>query len=352
VPRGEFLSTDRNDTASASRGRRLNYISFQFGHTTCAIDLRHVKEVMDAPEFLDSVLVHDCFIGIANLRGTIVPIADFRKFMGDGADFRARSPDPKRKVLIVETVGGPIGLLVYSINSIIACFQDEVLQFTKLALPRADIVKGCLLGKQDELVMLLDHDAINRDQILVDTAMRCREVYPPEDTPKSRRKEQVFSPRMTFIVFSFGNRFALDTARVSEVITYPDDLLRPPYALDFVDGIINLRGELITLINPRKLYGLPQAGTASARVLIFRHEDRKYGILVDSVDEIVITTAHKVAELTSMNHNKAALRATEDVCGCINSPTVGAVMILDVQAVLRRCFDRAGGAALQSRAAG
>ncbi|WP_422026398.1 chemotaxis protein CheW [Roseovarius sp.] len=346
VPRGQALSGLPGDQGP-SRGRRFNCLSFQFGHTTCAIDLRHVKEVMDAPEIMDSILVHDCFIGITNLRGAVIPVADFRKFMGDAADLRStRETPPKRKMLVVQTDGGPIGLLVYSIDSIIACFEDEVLQFTKLALPRADIVEGCLLGAENEIVMMLDYEVMKRDRILVDTARRCREVHPPEETASTDPESRTASARLTFIVFAFDKRFALETSQVKEVIDYPGTLLQPPYAIEFVDGVINLRGELISLINPRKLYGMPASRQHGEKVLIFRNDGNKYGIVVDTIDEIVITTENKVYEMSALNHRDTTMKIAEDVCGCIQSPTRGSVMILDTGALLRRCFSRAGGHAL------
>jgi purine-binding chemotaxis protein CheW len=348
VPTGEAVMDHREETAR-SRGRRFNCLSFQFGHTTCAIDLRHVDRVLDAPEIMDSLLVHDCFIGIANLRGTIIPVADFRNFMKDVADIRdSSSYPPKRKMLIMETDGGPIGLLVYSIDSIITCFQDEILPFTKLALPRADVVKGCLLGKEHDIVMVLDHAALKSDPILADTAHRCREIHPPDEQATLDSAGRSSHARLTFIVFSFGRRFALDTSRVSEVINYPDSLLRPPYAIEFVEGVMNLRGDLISLINPRTLYDLPSADRMGDKVLIFRQDGNQYGIIVDTVDEIVITTENKVAEMTSLNLRDASMKIAEDICGCIQSPAEGAVMILDVTAMLRRCFHKAGGQPLDA----
>ncbi|MEC7761398.1 MAG: chemotaxis protein CheW [Pseudomonadota bacterium] len=352
IPRGELPAGQRVDTAVASRGPRLNCISFQFGHTTCAIDLRHVREVMEAPEIMDSVLVHDCFIGITNLRGAIIPVADFRNFMGDVATLKSSEEiPPKRKMLIIQTDGGAIGLLVYSIDSIISFFEDEVLPFTKLALPRADIVRGCVLNKQNDIVMMLDYEALKADEILVDTALRCREIYPSEAEVRTTEVERAGSARLTFIIFTFDRAFALDTTQVSEVINYPDTLLQPPYAIDFVEGIINLRDELISLINPRRLYGMPASGKGSEKVLIFKDGGSKYGILVDSVDEIVITTENQVAEMNMLAHQDSKVKVTEDICGCVHSPTRGSVMILDTGALLKRCFNTAGSEALEALAA-
>lgn len=353
IPRGEVPAGQRTDAAVASRGPRFNCISFQFGHTTCAIDLRHVREVMEAPEIMDSVLVHDCFIGITNLRGAIIPVADFRNFMGDVANIRSsEETPPKRKMLVIQTDGGAIGLLVYSIDSIISFFEDEVLPFTKLALPRADIVRGCVLNKQNDIVMMLDYEALKADRILVDTALRCREIYPSDGEVRRTGGDRAGSARLTFIIFTFDRAFALDTTQVSEVINYPDTLLQPPYAIDFVDGIINLRDELISLINPRKLYGMTPAEKGSEKVLIFKDGGSKYGILVDSVDEIVITTENQVAEMNLLAHQESKVKVTEDICGCVQSPSRGSVMILDTGAVLKRCFKSAGETALDAVAAG
>ena len=222
VPRSDNLASDGAGLSAKSRGPRFNCLSFQFGHTTCAIDLRHVVEVMDAPQITDSLLVHDCFIGIANLRGRIIPVADFRNFMGDTALLKkSKSVSPKRKLLIVETEGGQIGLLVYSIDSIVNCFEDEVLQFTKLALPREDIVRGCLLGTDNAIIMLLDHEALKRDPLLVGTALRCNEIHPSEEAAKTQTRTRLANARQTYIVFTVDMRFAMDTANVSEVIEYP-----------------------------------------------------------------------------------------------------------------------------------
>lgn len=343
VPRAENTAGAGAQAAATSRGPRLNCLSFQFGHTTCAIDLRRVVEVMDAPEIMDSVLVHDCFIGITNVRGKVIPVADFRNFMGDTARLKdSASTSGKRKILIIETEGGQVGLLVYSIDSIVSCFNDEILQFTKLALPRDDIVRGCLVGKDDTIVMLLDHDVMKRDPLLVDTARRCNEVHPPEQLAETRPDTRRASARLTFIVFSIDKPFALDTAQVSEVIDYPKSLLQPPYAIDCVDGIVDLRGELISLIDTRKLYHLAKTERTGKRVLIFKQGGSKYGLVVDSVDEIVNAKEDQVGDIATLSHESRSMKVADDICGCVQSPTRGGVMILDVNSVLGRCFDALG----------
>lgn len=340
VPRAESLTDEAAQAAKASRGPQLNCLSFQFGHTICAIDLRDVIEVMDAPEIMESVLVSDCFIGITNVRGRVIPVADFRNFMGDSAKLKNAAIIPsKRKILIIDTEGGQVGLLVYSIDSIVRCFNDEILEFTKLALPREDIVRGCLVSKDHTIVLLLDHTVMKRDPILVDTAQRCNEIHPAEQVEIASSETGKASARMTFIVFSVDKPFALDTAQVSEVIDYPKKLLQPPYAVDCVDGIVDLRGELISLINPRKLYKMPTPERVGRKVLIFKQAGSKYGLVVDSVDEIVYTKDSDVGDIGSLSHESRSMQVADDISGCVQSPARGSVMILDVNSVLGRCFE-------------
>ncbi|NSY39869.1 chemotaxis protein CheW [Leisingera sp. ANG59] len=329
-----------------SRGRKLACVSFQTGHTTCAIDLRYVKEVRTVPALEQSLLAGGNVIGTANLRGVILPVIDFRGFMGDDAKFVLGATFPKeRRMLIIETKEGPVGLMVFSIDSILPYFEDEVLPFAKLALPRGDLVNGCLLDKNNQIVMMLDPEKLLTEPSFLAAAKSCQEVFPPSTAEQDAVELEARAARRTFIKFTFEKRFALDTSRVSEVINRPGDLLEPPFSLSFVEGILNLRGELITLFNPRVLYGLPPASGQDQKVLIFSHDSQKFGILVDSVDEIIITTENRVAELKALDQQNASRSITEDVTGCLQHKTADgrheSILILDTTALVDRCFQSA-----------
>ncbi|MEO1495100.1 MAG: chemotaxis protein CheW [Pseudomonadota bacterium] len=323
-------------------GRRLSCVSFQLGHTNCAIDLRYVQEVRTMPPVDKSLLAHGCVIGTANLRGVIIPIIDFRSFMGDEPAYQLSDEAlSKRKLLVMKSGDGMIGLMVFSIDSIVPFFENDVMPFAKLALPRGNIVNGCLVSEDEKLIMLLDHQLLMAEPTLAEIARTCHEVYntakeeeDPADTPKKIE-------RKNFILFSMSSQFAMDTMYVSEVIEKPDDLLSPPYVLSFVEGIINLRGELITLINLRRLYGLEYSEYEEQKVVIFKHGAQKYAILVDSVDEIVMTTSDKVSKDEKTGCGNTVRAASQDVCGVLRLRPEDKgnmlVMIMDVDALVARC---------------
>ncbi|WP_264210557.1 chemotaxis protein CheW [Leisingera thetidis] len=331
------------EAAKSSRGKRRTCISFQTGHTSCAIDLRYVKEVREVPKVDQSLFAHGCILGTANLRGVILPVFDFRSFLGDEAVFKLGTTIPReRRMLVIETAEGPIGLMVFSIDSILSYYEDEILPFAKLALPRSDLVDGCLIDKDNRIVMMLDPAKLMQEPGFVEAAKSCQEIFPPETDESKAESKATGTSRRTFIQFTFEKRFALDTAHVSEVINRPQELLEPPFSLSFVEGIINLRGELITLLNPRLLYGLPPAKAGDQKVLIFKHDDQKFGILVDSVDEIIMTTENRVAELKPMDQQNTARNITEDVVGCLQHASLdgqqNSILVLDARALVERCL--------------
>jgi purine-binding chemotaxis protein CheW len=61
-----------------------------------------------------------------------------------------------------------------------------------------------------------------------------------------------------------------------------------PRCLDFVEGVINLRGEVIPVIDLRKRFGLAEAGrTESSRIIIAEVASSLVGLIVDSVSEVI-----------------------------------------------------------------
>lgn len=346
VPKAE--TAERARLKQGDLGKRHNCISFQLGHTTCALDLRHVQEVREMPEVNESLLAHGFVIGTTNLRGNIIPIVDFRSFIGDEEPVKlGQTSLSGRKLLIVKTDGGLIGLMVFSIDSILPYFDTDVLPFALLALPRGNIVKGCLSKENEGLVMLLDHKKLLSEPSLVEPARTCQEVHETgEETEEPQTSQTESQERKTFIIFTVANAFAMDTCVVSEVMTKPTDLLDPPYALDFVDGILDLRGELITLINLRKLYGYNEIESDDLKVLIFMHGSQKFGIVVDTVDEIVMTTSNNVKSPGATDRPESIKFAAEDLAGILYVGKEGeggkSVVIMDVASVVNRCTQGGG----------
>ncbi len=82
-------------------------------------------------------------------------------------------------------------------------------------------------------------------------------------------------------------RYGINVMQVQEVLRMTE-IAPVPGAPDYVLGIINLRGNVVTVMDTRKRFALPQHEADDAtRIVIIEAEDQVVGILVDSVAEVV-----------------------------------------------------------------
>jgi purine-binding chemotaxis protein CheW len=80
--------------------------------------------------------------------------------------------------------------------------------------------------------------------------------------------------------------YAVDIMRIKEIIR-PQKLTTVPYAAAFVDGMINLRGTVIPIIDLRNRFGLPRAEVdRRTRIIICAVTGTFIGLLVDEVTDV------------------------------------------------------------------
>ena len=81
--------------------------------------------------------------------------------------------------------------------------------------------------------------------------------------------------------------YGINVMQVQEVLRMPE-IAPVPGASDYVMGIINLRGNVVTVIDTRKRFGVSQKEPDDAtRIVIVEVENQVIGMLVDSVAEVV-----------------------------------------------------------------
>jgi purine-binding chemotaxis protein CheW len=102
-----------------------------------------------------------------------------------------------------------------------------------------------------------------------------------QTTVDTSREEQ-------FVVFSLANEsFGVDIARVQEIRRVPE-VTHVPRAPEFVQGVMNLRGTVIPVVDLRLRFGLPPGErTRASRVVVLEAGSQAVGVLVDAVSEVI-----------------------------------------------------------------
>ena len=94
------------------------------------------------------------------------------------------------------------------------------------------------------------------------------------------------------VVFELGAElYAVDIARVHEIIRL-QSITRVPRSPAYVEGVINLRGKVIPVMDLRRRFGLPVAEhTRASRIVVVEIGEQVVGIIVDAVSEVLRVTA-------------------------------------------------------------
>ena len=90
------------------------------------------------------------------------------------------------------------------------------------------------------------------------------------------------------VCFRIANEeYGIDIMRVQEIIRI-DTITEVPGAPHFVEGIVNLRGDVLPVINLRKRFGLPSMEYSDQnRILVVEMEGKITGLIVDAVSEVL-----------------------------------------------------------------
>ncbi|SPF44455.1 CheW-like domain protein [Candidatus Desulfosporosinus infrequens] len=90
------------------------------------------------------------------------------------------------------------------------------------------------------------------------------------------------------VTFSLGSEeFGVDIMRVQEIIRIPP-ITRVPKAPDYVEGVINLRGNVIPVVSLRNRFGMNRVEeTDLSRIVVLQVQSKVFGIRVDAVTEVL-----------------------------------------------------------------
>ncbi len=100
--------------------------------------------------------------------------------------------------------------------------------------------------------------------------------------------------------------YGINVMQVQEVLRYTE-IAPVPGAPDYVLGIINLRGNVVTVIDTRSRFGLPPTDISdNTRIVIIESDEQVVGILVDSVAEVVYLRSSEIESAPNVGTEESA----------------------------------------------
>lgn len=116
---------------------------------------------------------------------------------------------------------------------------------------------------------------------------------PPNSTlHQTTSKAKAF---LQYVGFRLADQeYAFRIEQIREIVI-PDRVTRMPQVPDYVEGVSNLRGTIIPIINLRQLFSLPQLDHDSeTRTIVTTVNDKTIGCTVDSVTQVIRITPDQI----------------------------------------------------------
>jgi len=126
-------------------------------------------------------------------------------------------------------------------------------------------------------------------------------------TAQSAKSKDVTDLVLQWVTFKLQEEtYGINVMQVQEVLRYTD-IAPVPGAPDYVMGIINLRGNVVTVIDTRARFGLPPSEvTDNSRIVIIESERQVIGIMVDSVAEVVYLKQSEIDTAPNVGTDESA----------------------------------------------
>ncbi len=109
--------------------------------------------------------------------------------------------------------------------------------------------------------------------------------------------DSIDSPQQQYLSFRLNEEwYGLTVYQLVEVLPLPK-ITRVPSVPDYILGVMNLRGEVLSTIDLKKFLGLPQGKSPTdPTIVVVEHEGVRTGLLVDGIGDLVSLTPEDLTE--------------------------------------------------------
>ena len=278
--------------------KKNTHLYFQVGKSQYAINTANVLEIMKLPALDYPQKLPNNILGLLKYNNFVINIVDLRFYL----NIEVEPYSSHNELLIVKTDEVILGIVTDKVIGILPFDSTNVDQ-----IPFADnrMIIESLYKQNNETIFIVNVYAL--ENILKKQDFNLKEVdvqalFPQDDHSKFLMQKRTNSiiekssiriasselhAKNKYISFNLNNDYyciALDY--VKEVLK-DSVITKVPGTPNFIEGIMNLRGDYITVINLKKFLSLPSSVSADKNpVIIIKCNELKLALLIDKINEL------------------------------------------------------------------
>lgn len=265
----------------------LQLVSFEVAGQEYAVAIENVQEIVQMPdEIVEVPHAEGHVLGVMTLRQRLLPLVSLRRMFA----LPERAADEQSRIVVVALGAAAVGVVMDSVNEVLRVplsGAEPVPPLLAREPGMADIARICRLDGGKRLVSIIDAASMFRQDAI-------REVLENQDV-QTQMEEDAGNGRTgsddeeQLVVFRLGQEeFGVPIDSVQEIVRVPEQLTQVPRAPAFVEGVINLRGAVLPVVDLRRRLGLLDAERSDRqRIMVFVIDGVRTGFIVDSVAEVL-----------------------------------------------------------------
>ena len=285
----EYAET-REVEENNDREEELQLVSFDVAAQKYAIAIENIQEIVLPPERMTSIPRSEEHIeGVITLRNRLLPVLSLRALF----NMSSHQVDDKSRIVVVSKMNTSIGLLVDGVSEVLRISKSDVEPVPAImnqAGNLSDISGICHPHSDRETICILSVDSLFNNST-VKEAIDSMETVEKDNISSEIEKEdeQKDEDEQLIVVFRLNDEeFGVPITSVQEIVRIPDELTHVPRTPSFVEGVINLRGSVLPVIDMRRKIGLSNIKkTDRQRIMVFLIGQIRVGFIVDSVTEVL-----------------------------------------------------------------
>jgi purine-binding chemotaxis protein CheW len=293
-------TTQESESRSYSR-----YVIFLSGGTEYGIPVENSRELTFLSD-IDDTFKTGHLEGALQLRGHTIPVLNAGTLLHETP--QEEKLQESSRILVMATDALNFGMIIDDIKEILTVCNEEILPTHK---GQDNAVTGVYEPETGRNIILLDiANLVSSQMKLLESMARMRTDNEEKLEARTAESRHLITENC-YLIFSIGKKFAIELKDVQEIIEH-NDLLSLPGARGFDSKIINLRGQIIPVVNLRTFYNYSdkQCIDANSRLIICQNRGQLVALQVDNI--ITIFKQEEFHETPSLNPQLSERQDTLD----------------------------------------
>jgi len=282
----------------------------RLGEQLFGLPATRISGILEYPETISPLpKTPRALIGVASLRGENRPVFSLAALLG----LEGKAAGGHVVLLRGTRAGEQLALAVDGVEGVMRVAEDELDPVPESIARNSDELANLYRDSETrELVTLINlprflekHELIGLAASVVGGSDDNSNAGEGARSQFSRKKES--GTMQQFVVFQLDEqRFAARIESVREILRLPESLTGVPAASGEIEGVINLRGRVLPVIDMRRRFDLPQVErNESQRVLVLEIQGQRTGFIVDAVSEVMKVAPDSISPASQMAGSRA-----------------------------------------------